>query len=169
MSGRVQTLTISNWHPLTSANRSHDHWRKIQRAHHIDRDMAWASAMQAGWKAIPGKVRLTIVLVYPRTYRIDTDNLHTKCKGLIDGLKSDYRNNHGRLGWFADDSTEWLELIVRVEVEKGKKETRLTLEPSPQVGALAYDRIFGTEADRDMAGERSGVRDSSSGRRFGVA
>lgn len=123
-------MTITDWHPATSANRSHDHWRKTQKAHHADRDMAWASAMQAGWTRVPGKVRLTVVLVYPRKYRLDADNLASKCKGLIDGLKSDHVHNHGRLGWFADDSTEYLELDVRAVVERGVKQTRLTLEPA---------------------------------------
>lgn len=131
-----QELTITNWHPTTSANRSHDHWRKIQRAHHADRDMAWASAMQAGWEFVPGKVLLTVVLVYPRLYRMDADNLAAKCKGLIDGLKAGHAPEGRKFiagfgnvkGWFEDDDTEHLDLIVRAEVSKGVKETRLTLE-----------------------------------------
>lgn len=120
-----QELTIENWHPATSANRSHDHWRKTQKAHHADRDMAWASAMQAGWQFVPGKVRLTVVLVYSRRYRVDADNLASKCKGLIDGLNV---SNRGRLGWFTDDDTEHLELVVRAVVEPGVKQTRIFLE-----------------------------------------
>lgn len=132
----AQSLTIHDWHPATSANRSHDHWRKTQKAHHADRDIAWSCAMQAEWQPVAGRVLLTIVLVYPRLYRMDADNLAAKCKGLIDGLKSDYRNNHGRLGWFADDSTEWLDLVVRAEVQKGVKQTRITLEPIPSTRTL---------------------------------
>lgn len=85
--------------------------------------------MQAGWTAVAGRVRLTIVLVYPRKYRVDADNLAARCKGLLDGLKSDHKHNQGRLGWFADDSTEWLDLVVRAEVRPGQKATEITLEP----------------------------------------
>lgn len=81
---------------------------------------------------MPGKVRLTIVLVYPRKYRVDADNLVAKCKGLIDGLKCpgmgrDCVKFHHK-GFFYEDSTVWLELVVRAEVEPGVKATRITLE-----------------------------------------
>lgn len=132
----VQTAVIQHWHPTMSANGSHGHWATHQKKHNIDRDMAWACARQAGWEFVPGRVRLTITLVYPRRYRVDADNLVAKCKGLIDGLKTLHYGGGFNLtpvirrsGFFTDDSTEWLELIVRAVVEPGVKETRLQLEP----------------------------------------
>lgn len=124
----AQSLTITDWHPTTSAN-ARGNWRMTHKRHHVDRDMAWASAMQAGWTFVGGKVRLTIVLVYPRKYHVDADNLVAKCKGLIDGLrKEDISTRDLRHGYFTDDDTEHLDLVVRAEVEKGVKATRITLE-----------------------------------------
>jgi hypothetical protein len=134
----IQRLTIRCWHPTTNPNGSNSkgHWSTIRRRHDVDRDMAWASARQAGWVFVPGKVRLTITFVYPRKYRIDADNLAARCKGLIDGLNSAARTQKigGTMvrtlgpGFFTDDSTEWLDLHVDATVERGVKETRLTLE-----------------------------------------
>ena len=135
----MQTLTITDWHPTMSANGSHGHWRTHQKKHDVDRDMAWAAARQANWEFVPGKVHLTVTLVYPRKYRVDADNLAARCKGLIDGLKGRSSLNgvratmivNGQLqpafGFFTDDSTEWLDLVVRAEVVKGVKATRLEL------------------------------------------
>lgn len=122
----VQRLIIRDWHPMTSANRSHDHWRKVQKAHHADRDMALASAEHANWRYVSGKVRLDIVLVYPRLYHVDSDNLTAKCKGLIDGLRL-----HCDRGFFRDDSIAWLELHVTAAVHKGVKATEVTLSRVP--------------------------------------
>lgn len=130
-----QRLVIPNWHPQTSANRSHDHWRKVQRAHHADRDMAYVVANASGWKPVRGRVRLAITLVYPRKYRVDADNLAARCKGLIDGLRDrkpsgTWMAGLGNVrGFFTDDSTEWLDLHVRAEVRPGVKQTEITLEP----------------------------------------
>lgn len=136
--GRVQRLVILGWHPTMSANGSHGHWATRNRRHHVDRDMAWASAMQAGWTPVIGKARLTITLVYSRKYRVDADNLAARCKGLIDGLKTEYhtggfpRNPFAaikRPGFILDDSTEWLELRVLAEVRPGEpKSTEMVLE-----------------------------------------
>lgn len=131
----IQTMTIADWHPSTSANRSHDHWRKIRQAHHADQTMAWAAAQQAGWRYVVGKVSLTIVLIYPRTYRVDADNLAAKCKGLIDGLKL-----HRDRGFFRDDSTEWLDLHVSAEVRKGVKATVVTLAGAEQTASQTEDQ-----------------------------
>jgi hypothetical protein len=139
----IQTAVINGWHPTMSANGSHGHWATRQKKHDIDRDTAWATAMQAGWVFVPGRVRLTIVLVYPQRYGrgMDADNAVARCKGLIDGLKG-FEAKHlplvgvtldrptRRKGYFEDDSTDWLELVVRAEVEPGVKATRLTLEPA---------------------------------------
>lgn len=133
-----QELLIRGWHPRTSPNGSHGHWSTHQRNHDVDRDMAWASARQAGWTYVPGRVRLTITLVYPRKPVPDPDNAVARCKGLIDGL-TEKRYVSGiqerrYSGWFTDDSTEWLDLEVRVVVEKGIKAVRIELEPA---GVLA--------------------------------
>ena len=141
-----QELVIRDWHPRTNPNgdNARRHWSVIRRNHDIDRDMAWASAKQAGWVFVPGRVKLTITLVYPRNTLPDTDNAYAKVKGLIDGLKHEGMVKPG-VGWwesaaaglrgfFTDDSTEWLELEVRAIVEKGCKAVRIELEPA---GVLA--------------------------------
>lgn len=134
----AQFLRIDGWHPTSSPNAQNHHWRTRQKRHHADRDMAWASAKHAGWDFVQGRVRLTITLVYPRKYRVDADNMVARCKGLIDGLKSQsiarkqarYEIVEQRGGFFTDDSTEWLDLRVEAVVEPGVKATRLTLEPA---------------------------------------
>ena len=55
-------------------------------------------------------------------------------RSLIDGLvwgadHTGARFGSSRIGWFADDSTEWLDLEVRAVVEPGVKEVRVSLEP----------------------------------------
>jgi hypothetical protein len=132
----VQRVVVPSWHPTTSPNGSHGHWAAHNKRHHIDRDMAWARAMQAGWTFVPGKVRLTIVFVYPRKVRVDSDNLVARCKGLIDGLKRhEGLMGQGRTaayvrrqGFFTDDSTEYLELVVRAETQPGVKQLEIELE-----------------------------------------
>jgi len=127
----AQTLTIPAWHPKTNVNGSNArrHWSVIRKNHDIDRDMAWAAAKQAGWVFVPGKVRLTITLVYPKRPLPDTDNAYSKIKGCLDGLHC-----HGcihqmqHIGFFRDDSAEHLELIVRAEVVPGCKQTKIELE-----------------------------------------
>jgi hypothetical protein len=143
----VQTLTIKDWHPRTNVNgdNARRHWSVIRRNHDIDRDMAWASAKQAGWVFVPGRVKLTITLVYPQKYRVDADNLAARCKGLIDGLKdgrapgyskgrgTQFIAGYGNIqGFFHDDSTEWLDLEVRAVVERGVKETRIELRQAEE-------------------------------------
>src|SRR5437868_5844915 len=91
-----QTVVIHHWHPTTNPNGSHLHWATHQKKHDIDCDVAWACARQAGWEFVPGRVKLTITMVYPRKYRVDADNLAARCKGLIDGLRS--HNSAGRYG-----------------------------------------------------------------------
>lgn len=143
--GRVQTLVLEGWHPTTTPNAQKRHWRDVQRRHHVDRDMAWASALQAGWTPVVGKARLTVTLVYSRRYRVDADNLAARCKGLIDGLKphvSTARIPDGRVmfevdtrqrGFIVDDDTEHLELRVLAEVRPGApKCTELMLEAIDQ-------------------------------------
>jgi hypothetical protein len=136
----AQHMVIADWHPKSSPNNQKRHWRTVQKNHHIDRDMAWASAKHAGWQFVEGRVRLTITLVYPRKYRVDADNLAARCKGLIDGLKHHvptlkvtvpHTGLDIRRGFFEDDSTEWLELLVRAEVRRGEKATEILLEALP--------------------------------------
>jgi hypothetical protein len=126
--GAAQHLVIPDWHPTMSANGSHGHWATRQKKHDVDMMMAWASAKHAGWTFMSGRVKLTITLVYPRTYRVDADNLAARCKGLIDGLKGPNSKKMLNSGFFTDDNTQWLELTVRAEVRKGCKQTEITLE-----------------------------------------
>lgn len=118
--GRAQTLTVRDWMPQWNPNGTgnRSHWATLQKRKRADEVMAWAAARQAGWVRIPGKVRLEIVFVYPRKVRVDTDNLYSRVKGLVDGLKKEF---------FEDDSTDVLDLHVTAVVEPGTKETRMTL------------------------------------------
>jgi hypothetical protein len=131
-----QTLVIAGWHPTSSPNNQKRHWRTVQKNHHIDRDTAWAAAMQAGWKFVPGKVRLTITFVCATNRRRDADNLVARCKGVIDGLKAQearsiagLRFASSKLGFFEDDDTAHLDLVVRADVRPGVKQLEITLEP----------------------------------------
>lgn len=129
-----QELTIRDWHPATSAN-ARGNWRVIHQRHRADMEMASVCARQAGWRFVPGKVLLTVVLVYPQRYRTDADNLHARVKGLVDGLKTivskkgPYMEWTRQPGFFTDDDTDHLELVVKAEVQRGVKETRIVLEP----------------------------------------
>lgn len=138
---RVQTLEIRDWLPTVNPNgsRARRHWSVMRKFHDIDRDMAWAAARQAGWVFVPGRVRLTITLVFPRKPIPDPDNAVARCKGLIDGLKNrDQRVKTGnqlapwvgciQQNFFTDDDSEHLDLRVNAVVEKGIKAVRITLE-----------------------------------------
>lgn len=115
-----QTLVIKDWVPAPLANGSHGHWSQRQKKIKAAKTMAWACARYAGWAFVPGRVRLTIVYVFPVNRKRDTDNLYTRSKGLVDGLKGDF---------FTDDDTEHLELVVLAVVLPKTTETRLMLEP----------------------------------------
>lgn len=140
---RSQTLTITDWHPTMNPNGRNSsrgaHWAVARKKHQIDRDMAWASARQAGWEFVPGKVRLNIVFVYPHTVHVDPDNLTARCKGLIDGLKTHQASRPKgstiravalpvRRGFITDDTTQYLDLHVSARTEKGVKAIEITLE-----------------------------------------
>jgi hypothetical protein len=118
----VQRLLISDWHPTMSPNGSHNSWFVHQAKHDRDQRKGLLAAIDADWRYVEGKVRLDIVLIYPRLYHTDADNLAARCKGLIDGLKL----RKGR-GFFRDDSIEWLDLHVTAEVRKSVKATAITL------------------------------------------
>jgi hypothetical protein len=86
------------------------------------RDTVWAAAKQAGWKYVGDdapKQRLTIVFVFPLNRRRDVDNLFARAKHVCDGIKP----------FIIDDDSDHLDLRVEAVVERGVKETRLTLEP----------------------------------------
>lgn len=118
----VQTVTIPDWHPAWNPNGTgnRSHWAVLGKRKKADEMMTWASAKQAGWQPVNGKAKLTIFFVYPRRYRIDADNLYSRCKGMIDAIV--------RGGWIKDDSTEWLDLTVTSAVEPGVRAIRLQLE-----------------------------------------
>jgi Holliday junction resolvase RusA-like endonuclease len=114
----VQVCTIRGWLPEQFANGAHGHWSIRARKLKVAQATTWAAAKQAGWKRVNGKARLTITLVFGNHRRRDADNLHSRVKGCVDGLKE----------WIVDDSIEWLDLQVRAEVVRGVKETRLELQ-----------------------------------------
>lgn len=115
----AQTMTLERWHPPSVANGAHGSWRaRVAKRRETLQQVGWQALIDK-WRRVPGKARLEIVLVYPRKYRVDTDNLYSRCKDAVDALKD----------YMVDDSTDWLELHVSAVVEKGVKETRLTLSP----------------------------------------
>ena len=127
-----QECTITDWRPTMNPNGSHGHWATQKKKHDVDRDTAWASAKHAGWKFIPGRVKLTITLVYSKKPLPDIDNCYAKVKGLIDGLKCQtqvwFHDDKDCGEFFTDDSPEWLDLSVTAVMEPGVKATRLVLE-----------------------------------------
>ena len=119
----MQTVTISDWLPTMSANGSHEHWSKAQKAHDCDRDTAWGSAKHAGWQRFDCKVRVTITLYFSQHRRRDIDNLHYRVKGVIDGIKY----------FCIDDDAEHMELVVAAQVPLigGRKATEITMAAVP--------------------------------------
>jgi hypothetical protein len=133
----LQTIAIEGWRPEQIANSSHGHWSVRQKKLSIAQATVWAAAMQAGWRFVPGRVRLTITLVFAQERRRDTDNLYARVKGCVDGLRTHrVRRVNGiklprpvvRLGWFSDDSADVLDLVVKAEVSREWNGTRITLE-----------------------------------------
>lgn len=135
----VHRLVIPGYHPPQRLNsQSKRHWAVIQAEHDEAAYLAYRWARINGWKHIEGRVRLTITLVYPRHYRTDADNLHARCKGLLDGLKDQparkVRRGAGYVilpaerRFFEDDCTDVLDLQVRTRVEKGERYTEMELE-----------------------------------------
>jgi Holliday junction resolvase RusA-like endonuclease len=118
-----QRLTIVGWLPEPLANGQHGHWSTRQKKLEAAQQRTWISARYWDWKPIVGRARVTVTLVFPQNRRRDTDNLYARVKGVVDGLVKG--------GWIVDDSTEWLELIVRAEVRPGQKAMELFLEPLP--------------------------------------
>jgi hypothetical protein len=115
----VQTLSIPGWHPPNVANGPQTNRYTRQKVKNGAQTTVWASAKEAAWERVSGRARLTVTLVYPRAYRIDTDNLYARCKPICDGLKP----------WIVDDSRRWLELVADVAVRRGAtKATELMLE-----------------------------------------
>lgn len=114
----IQRCAIEDWLPTMSANGSHGHWSASKRKHDTDMQTTYGSLLHAGWKRITTRGVLTIALVFPQRRRRDADNLHYRCKGLIDGVKP----------FLVDDDTEHVELVVLAVVEPGVKCVRLELE-----------------------------------------
>lgn len=109
---------IDGFLPAPVANGSHGHWSRRYGSHRVAKVAAWGACKMAGWERIDTRARLTITLVFPQHRRRDTDNLYARCKGIVDGVKP----------FMLDDSSDVLELVVRSEVEPGKRATRLVLE-----------------------------------------
>jgi len=115
----VQRCIIEHWVPEQLANSNLNRFVR-QKRHNAAQVMVWASCMQVGWRPVTGKARLTITLIFSMKRRRDADNLHSRCKGLIDGVVKG--------GWIEDDNPEILDLEVRSEVQPGRKATILELE-----------------------------------------
>lgn len=132
----VQRCVITDWHPTVNPNQRTNHWSVARKRHDIDAQTAWATAKQAGWAFVPGKVRLTIVLVYKKRPLPDQDNLVARVKGCVDGLRDvqmaaiqkGHMDPRAGRGFFHDDSPEYLELVVRAEVRPEVKCVELELE-----------------------------------------
>lgn len=118
----TQSLTIVGWLPAQLANSHLSPW-EVRKRRQAAKTMAWTAAKQAGWRFVPGKVHLTVTLVFSVNRKRDTDNLYARVAGLVNGLKRDF---------FTDDSTDYLDLVVRADVRKGVKQTEITLEPAEQ-------------------------------------
>ncbi len=103
------TATIPGWLPEQMANGSHGHWSQRQKKLTQAANMAYWHAKQAGWTPLTTRARLDIVLVFPQRRHRDHDNLVSRCKGLIDGIKP----------FVVDDCTDWLDLHVSARVEAG--------------------------------------------------
>ena len=117
----AQTATIENWLPENVANARMHHMAR-HRAHSAAKQRAWVAATFAGWVPVQGRARLVVTFVVPdRRYLLDTDNLYSRAKGCVDGLKGH---------WFRDDGPEDLDLEVRQVVEPKTKGVRLALEPA---------------------------------------
>lgn len=114
-----QRLVIEGWLPPHELNGPHQHWATRRQQRLMAGLTVLGAARHADWRRVEGRVRLTVTFVYPRKYRIDAENLHARLKGPLDALKGEY---------FVDDSMDWLDLVVRVRVEKGRKATELVLE-----------------------------------------
>lgn len=126
MTVTAQKLTIEGWVPPPVLNGSRQrHWSTLRAEAQAVKTRVWLAARAAGWVFVPGKVRLTVVFVFPNHRRRDIDNLTARCKHLIDGLKP-----RGVIypGYFTDDSIDLLDLSVRAEVRPGVTATELTLE-----------------------------------------
>jgi hypothetical protein len=115
-----QELVIKDWLPDALTNGPRGHWSVYQKKLKAAQTMVWAEAKHQGLKPITGRARVTITLVFGVERRRDRDGLFSRVKGLLDGLVKG--------GWLVDDSLAWLDLDVRAEVQKGVKETRITLE-----------------------------------------
>lgn len=115
-----QRCVIPDWLPPAVLNGSRQkHWSTLRKQALQTRTMVWASCKHAGWTRVDGKVRLTVLFVFPVKRRRDTDNTVARAKHLVDGIKGVF---------FEDDDTEHLELVVRAETRPGQKRTELLLE-----------------------------------------
>jgi Holliday junction resolvase RusA-like endonuclease len=116
----VQRVVIHDWLPAPLTNVSGDHWRKREKKLKAAQTMVWAYAQQQGLQPVVGRARVTFVLVFPVKRRRDADNLNSRIKGCLDGLV--------RGKWLVDDSTYWIDLVVRADVRPGVKQLEIEIE-----------------------------------------
>lgn len=122
--GPRQELVIRDWLPPQVTNQSRQrHWATVSREVAGVKLVVWGAAKNAGWRPVIGKAQLTVVFVHHVKRRRDTDNTYARAKHVVDGLVEG--------GWLRDDSTEWLDLVVRAEVRPGVRQTELLLEALP--------------------------------------
>jgi Holliday junction resolvase RusA-like endonuclease len=140
----TQELFIPRWHPEASTKMRGQHWSVFHQALARDQYMAFMSAKAASWHFQAGPVHLTVRFVFSTQRRRDIDNLTTRLKGVIDGLKGTY---------FEDDNAQVLTLTVDCVVSKELPGLWLKLEPrtrnSPEAkGVLDFRAARANEETR---------------------
>lgn len=117
---RVQTLVLENWLPEQLGNGPHGHWSVRQKKLRVAQGVVVIHGRQRGLEPVVGRARVHINLVFPVKRRRDADGLHSRVKGVLDGLV--------RGGWLVDDSIDHIDLVVTAEVRAGEMATEITLE-----------------------------------------
>jgi hypothetical protein len=114
---------------LTPNQRIHpqEQWRR-QKALKM---AAYFAYLQAGFRTLPGKVRVTLIVRRGRV--IDPDNLAAASKHLIDALFCSRKKANRGLGITPDDSARYVEYApVQQETGaqwKGREQVEVIVEP----------------------------------------
>lgn len=125
----MNRLILYDWVPEPLANVHGDHWSKREQKLRRAREIVWAHAQQSRLMPVHGPARVTITLVFPVKRRRDPDNLHSRVKGILDGLV--------RGKWIDDDSLDTIDLVVRASVDPGQMRTVIDIESVARVPELA--------------------------------